>query len=215
MNWDHPMKPWLIRGEWPKDVILRQYESPDIMPFEAEQDDEPDPKIVHPATWVEDRVNCKPELLFHRKLRKFREDDHTELRDEEKKRDDYQKYVRDHRELPAFFDKTWNVPPTMRVTRTEDDMKMHTYLTGETIEPGATVLAGHMPEAKSRTLIQLEPEVRASAMMDMNNVKKVEDELDRRHAWPSGKCYNLHEELEECGAAAMVENLSYGIWHQD
>lgn len=215
MNWDHPMKPWLIRGQWPKDVILRQYECPDVMPGQEELDDEPDPKIIHPATWIEDRVNCEPELLFHRKLRQFREDDRLELREEAKKRDDYQKYVTDHRELPSFFDPTWNAPPTMRVTRPQDDMKMHTYLSGETVEPGETELAEHRPEAKSRILIQLDPEVTASAMLDMNNITKIHDEFDRRHDWPSGKCYNLSEEIEECGGVAFVEKLSYGIWHLD
>ncbi|EED14821.1 hypothetical protein TSTA_042930 [Talaromyces stipitatus ATCC 10500] len=100
----HSNNPGLLRGEWPIEVAMRQYEAPQAVTWSNETY-HPDPRLVHPAMVLED-PNCKPQLKFHRKLRAA-EEANAEARARDQAQPAYQVYVNKHRELPSYGESSW------------------------------------------------------------------------------------------------------------
>lgn len=100
----HSHNPGLLRGEWPREVAMRQYEAPQAVTWSHETY-YPDPRLVHPALFLED-PNCEPQLQFHRKLRTAEESD-PEARALDQASPAYQAYATTHRELPTYSDSSW------------------------------------------------------------------------------------------------------------
>lgn len=194
---DNPLQPLLLNGKWPRDVVERQYQAPYALPWEVTPD-EPDPKLVHPAAWLQEKETCKPELLFHRRLRRFAEDDLPELRQELRKRRDYQEYMEKHREVPRFLDPTWNLPPTVAFAKSAS-YKQHG--SGDGPVPPQGEFEVHGP------LIQLDPELKQESFVDMENAYSIYDDIDLRKRLPPIKCYDLVKPLTE-----EQLNREYGDW---
>lgn len=100
----HSHNPGLLRGEWPREVAMRQYEAPQAVTWSHETY-HPDPRLVHPALFLED-PNCEPQLQFHRKLRTA-EESNAGARALDQASPAYQAYARTHRELPTYRDTSW------------------------------------------------------------------------------------------------------------
>ncbi|EEA23232.1 hypothetical protein TMatcc_002091 [Talaromyces marneffei ATCC 18224] len=105
----HSHNPGLLRGEWPREVALRQYEAPQAVTWSNETY-HPDPRLVHPAVFLED-PNCEPQLKFHRKLRTT-EESNPGARVFDQGGPAYQSYANTHRELPTYRDSSWTTTPT-------------------------------------------------------------------------------------------------------
>lgn len=105
----HSHNPGLLRGEWPTEVAMRQYEAPQAVTWSHETY-HPDPRLVHPAIFLED-PNCKPQLKFHRKLRTA-EEANAEARALDQGHPAYQAYVNTHRELPTYRGPSWTTTVT-------------------------------------------------------------------------------------------------------
>lgn len=95
----HSYNPGILRGDWPQEVIMRQYEAPQAVTWSHETY-QPDPRLVHPAH-VLDNASCEPQLRFHRKLRAA-EESHVDVRGAVQMNPAYQAYVKTHRELPSL-----------------------------------------------------------------------------------------------------------------
>lgn len=197
MDSDDPLRPLLLDGRWPRDVVERQYQAPNALPWEVTPE-EPDPKLYHPAAWLQDKETCKPELLFHRRLRRFVEDDFPELRQELRKRRDYQEYMEKHREVPRFLDPTWNLPPTVAFAK---GANYRQHGSGNRSVPPHGEFEVHGP------LIQLEPELRQESFVDTENACSIYDDVDLRKQLPPIKCYDLLKPLTE-----EQLNREYGDW---
>lgn len=100
----HSHNPGLLRGEWPREVAMRQYEAPQAVTWSHETY-HPDPRLVHPAVFLED-ANCEPQLQFHRKLRTA-EESNPGARVLDQASPVYQAYATTHRELPTYRDSHW------------------------------------------------------------------------------------------------------------
>jgi hypothetical protein len=105
----HSHNPGLLRGEWPREVAMRQYEAPQAVTWSHETY-HPDPRLVHPAVFLED-PNCEPQLKFHRKLRTA-EESNPRARVLDQASPAYQAYATTHRELPTYRDLTWTTTAT-------------------------------------------------------------------------------------------------------
>ncbi|PCG91808.1 Hypothetical protein PENO1_091880 [Penicillium occitanis (nom. inval.)] len=105
----HSHNPGLLRGEWPREVAMRQYEAPQAVAWSHETY-HPDPRLVHPAVFLED-PNCEPQLQFHRKLRTA-EETNPGARVLDQATPEYQAYVNTHRELPTYRDSSWSTTTT-------------------------------------------------------------------------------------------------------
>lgn len=105
----HSHNPGLLRGEWPREVAMRQYEAPQAVTWSHEAY-HPDPRLVHPAVFLED-PNCEPQLQFHRKLR-IAEESNPGARVLDQATPAYQAYAATHRELPTYRDSSWSTTAT-------------------------------------------------------------------------------------------------------
>lgn len=105
----HSHNPGLLRGEWPQEVAMRQYEAPQAVTWSHETY-HPDPRLVHPAVFLED-PNCEPQVKFHRKLRTA-EESNPGARVLDQGVPAYQAYAKTHRELPTYYDSSWTTTAT-------------------------------------------------------------------------------------------------------
>ncbi|CRG83053.1 hypothetical protein PISL3812_00401 [Talaromyces islandicus] len=199
--------PGLLRGQWPLDVIMRQYDAPQALAWAGETHD-PDPRIVHPAKWL-DNPDSEPQLRFHRNL-STAEQSNLEARAVDQERFEYKGYENRHRELPTYFDPSWNTAPTLSV-QDEDDTtyQMHNFSTGNNVPANQGDILLHS-DFNSFGLAhpQLEKGWDKSALIDSKWNDTIDNENVPDGTVPPGKIFDLDQMLSN-DTLDEAENLAW------
>ncbi|OKL55865.1 hypothetical protein UA08_08867 [Talaromyces atroroseus] len=211
----NPQNPGLLRGEWPLDVAMRQYAAPQAVTW-ANETYEPDPRLVHPANYLE-KPDCDPQLRFHRKLRTI-EESNPDARVIDQDRPAYQAYVNTHRELPTYFDPSWNVAPTTNTTNPVGNYEVQGYST--TIGANLPITAApsqatayHDHDFSNFHLAhpQIEDEVDTHQVLDVKHTGTIDDHVDRDTELPPGKTFDVDEMLDQNIIGKAEENTHDAI----
>lgn len=199
--------PGLLRGQWPLDVVMRQYDAPQALAWAGETHD-PDPRIVHPAKWLED-ADTEPQLKFHRNLTTA-EQSNLEARAVDQDSMEYQKYENQHRELPTYFDPSWNTAPTLSVQEDDDTTyEMHNFSTGINVPAEQGDILPHS-DFNSFGLAhpQLESAWDKSALIDHKWNDTIDNENVPDGTVPPGKIFDLDQMLSN-GILDEAKNLAW------
>ncbi|KAH8704031.1 hypothetical protein BGW36DRAFT_335145 [Talaromyces proteolyticus] len=185
-DYSNSQNPGLLRGEWPQEVVIRQYSAPQQVAW-ADETHDPDPRIVHPAHWLNDE-HCDPQLKFHRKLRPL-EQNNSAARVLDQERPEYKEYVEKHRELPTYFDPSWNTAPTLGATKNSHAADF------EVARP------------------QLDGDESKPALIDEKWTSTIDQEVDDSHGEiPPGRIFDFEQIFNTDDAIDEAKDL---VWWQD
>jgi hypothetical protein len=186
--------PGLLRGQWPLDVVMRQYDAPQALAWAGETHD-PDPRIVHPATWL-DEPDSEPQLKFHRNLRAA-EQSNLIARAVDQERTDYKTYENKHRELPTYFDPSWNTAPTLSVQDNDDTTyETHNFSTGNNLPADQGDILHHSDfNSFGLARPQLEKTWDKSGLIDRKWNDTIDNENIPDGVVPPGKIFDLDQML--------------------
>jgi hypothetical protein len=173
---------------------MRQYDAPQALAWAGETHD-PDPRIVHPANWL-DNSDSEPQLRFHRNL-STAERSNLEARAVDQERMEYKRYENQHRELPTYFDPSWNTAPTLSVQDHDDTTyQMHNFSTGNSVPANQGDILQHR-DFNSFGLAhpQLERTWDKSALIDTKWNDTIDNENIPDGFVPSGKIFDIDQML--------------------
>lgn len=209
----NPQNPGLLRGEWPLDVAMRQYDAPQAVKW-ANETHGPDPRLVHPAKYLE-KPECAPQLKLHRKLRPI-EENNPKARVRDQERPAYQAYVNTHRELPAYYNRNWNFSPSSISTPKPGD--------GYNVQDFSANNGVNLPTtaAQSQSLLyqqgdfssfnfphlQTEDGTDTHEMLDVKPDMAIGDDTDHHSELPMGKDFDVDRMLDQ----DVVEEAKNMIW---
>lgn len=207
--------PGLLRGEWPLEVAMRQYEAPQAVTW-ANETYEPDPRLVHPARYLE-KPSCEPQLRMHRKLRPI-EESNPDSRLVDQQTPAYQSYVRTQRELPTYFDPSWNVAPTVHAMSPTREYQGYGFSAANEANssvgiaaPQGSFFQHHDSNGFTATHPQIEGEMNGHHVLDVKHTGTIDDHVDRHSEVPPGKSFDVDEMLDQ----NIIEDTKALAWWQD
>lgn len=211
----HSHNPGLLRGEWPLDVALRQYDAPQAATW-GDETYEPDPRLVHPARYLDD-PNCAPQLRLHRKLR-TNEESNASARILDQELPAYRSYVETHRELPPYYDPSLNTVHTVHETKLDDNYKLQDFSTTN-VSSSSNVMTQlpsslYQPNGVNGFDLprsQIEDGMNTHQNLESKYTGTIDDHVDRHQELPPGKIFDVDSMLGE----NIIEEAKSLDWWQD